>query len=133
MVNEIFYVLTRSANQCFVGQLLKDISEQKRNELAGKIVLNTNWRYVGLYFEKEYGFTISETKLKKDHSELLPEARLCRHLINELAERKVSIQSFIDVLNNPNIGMNAIADKVAFWIESGRASNSQEYAPDYIR
>ena len=65
-----------------------------------------------MYFEKEYGWTISETQLKKDHGEFLPEGRLCRHLINDLAERNVSIQSFIDVLNNPHIGMNAIADEV---------------------
>lgn len=65
-----------------------------------------------MYFEKEYGWTISETQLKKDHGEFIPEGRLCRHLINDLAERNVSVQSFVNVLNNPNIGMNAIADEV---------------------
>lgn len=90
---------------------LKDIPEFRRKEIAKLIVTNDNWRKIGLYFEQEYYFNISEANLKAKYGELTP-LRLCGYLIEELTQRNVSIQSFINVLNNPNIGMQGIAERV---------------------
>lgn len=93
-------------------QKLIDIPPSKRHELAKQIVANHNWRSIGLYFEEEYKFTMSEKALRSIHGDSLPPLQLCEHLIEELASRNVSIQSFINVLNNQNVGMNAIAVEI---------------------
>lgn len=94
--------------------LVNDIPESSRKELAYQIVENPTWRNIGLYFESEYGFKISEAQLRAKYPPGTPDQQLCEYLIEELAQRKVSIRSFKNALNNPNIGMNAIADEVEF-------------------
>jgi hypothetical protein len=91
---------------------LRDIPQNLRSEFAQEIGCTAKWINIGLYFEEKYGFIITEDTLKRDYGTSLSNSFLCTHLIEELAQRNVSIQSLINVLNNPNIGMNSIATKM---------------------
>lgn len=88
------------------------IIKKKRAEIAQMIAQNSNWRNIGLYFEHK-NFAISEAYLKAKCGEYQPSLNLCEQLIEELASRNISTEVLINVLREPNIGMNNIADNVA--------------------
>lgn len=102
---------------------MKDIPEYRRRELSKEIAASSAWRNIGLYFEQEYRFKISEDDLKAKHPPGSPALHLCEQLIEELTQKNVSIQSLINALNNPNIGMAAIASQINNHVTRNQGNN----------
>ena len=92
------------------GETLRGIPLARRMEIAHKIAVNTNWRLLGPYFEIAIGIAIQKENLVANHGQL-PDAQLCEHLVEEFANRALSIHSFRRVLELPNIGMNYIVNE----------------------
>jgi microcystin-dependent protein len=88
---------------------LFELTGADRAKLSQAIATTSgNWQRIGLHFQAEYKIEISESRLKANHEPNLTRVQLCEYLIEELAQNKVTIESFINVLQNPEIGLNML-------------------------
>lgn len=103
---------TKKAKQS-EGALMSSIPKAYlQNELRPALVVNEAWRYIGLQFASK-GFQMSLTQIKAQCGDYKPESVYCGFLLESLGNSdSVTIQDFLQVLCNPQIGMNAVASKM---------------------
>lgn len=91
-------------------ETLRDISDFKRAQIASKIAENRNWPLLGLSFRQELGIVLKKDSLVAKYGNLSDE-QLCHYLIEEFANRALSIQSFRNALQSSNIGMHYVVQE----------------------
>jgi hypothetical protein len=95
------------------GALMSSIPKAYlQNELRPALYVNHEWTYIGLHFASK-GFQMSLTQIKAQCGDYKPESVYCGFLLESLGNSdSVTIQDFLQVLCNPQIGMNAVASKM---------------------
>jgi hypothetical protein len=70
---------------------LDDLTSLDLINIADKIVLSQNWPTLGLHFEKSHKFVITKANLVAKFGAHQPDQELCRRLLDELAEKGITI------------------------------------------